>query len=243
MSIWTRIKAYFTERPDKRIESIATESAAQEDKYDSSPVVYDAPDTARLLVVSDLHWESDEDWSAFKEALTAEPDAVCLLGDIPPGDAEYLVSLVPEGIPILYVLGNHDQWHDYDGIACLTCVDGTQFALPDGTVIGGVSGAPRYKADPDWAMRNEDECKEVLDRLGHADILLSHESPWRMMAERSSHSGFQAITDYVASEKPALHIFGHHHWPEEKWRNGTKHICVFRCALISYPGGQVEQVF
>lgn len=182
-----------------------------------------------LFVISDLHVCFPEDMSAIESALkNCKYDCVLLLGDIFVEDVKHIASFID--MPCYYVLGNHDYWGQNDGIKNAVNLDGKTVTV-NGVRISGFSGCPRYKQG-NFAMRDEQEAKEILQSLGKTDILVSHESPFQMMNTNRSHSGFQAITDFLKEKRPKMHIFGHHHCRHEETVNGIREICVYKAALI-----------
>lgn len=185
----------------------------------------------RMIVIADLHACYYKDAMAIRTILkTEEYDCVLFLGDIHAGDIKSFVPCAG-GRPCLYVLGNHDEWHQNRGIDGLTDLDRKVVKIR-GVRIGGASGAPRYKQNPDFAMRTEEEIGKVLDGLGEVDILVTHESPYHLMSQNTAHGGYMAITDYLAKNDVPLHIFGHHHENYEEVIEGTREVCVYGCAMV-----------
>lgn len=220
---------------DVRQNETVQEPCAAKDKYSALP-------PARFLVLADLHRISPPEWEMFESAAARGADALLMLGDISTDDMRRAIHIC-EGIPALYVLGNHDRWEDYkDGIPGAEHLDGKIREIRD-VRIAGLSGAPVYK-DPDvWCMRDQEKAAEVSEGLAQADVLISHESPYHYMGTRSTHCGYEAISRYIRTFSPSMHIFGHHHDPHEGWYHGTKEVCVFKCALIRTDDGTVEQIF
>lgn len=186
-----------------------------------------------LFVVADLHTCHWEDMTAIQNALEKYSyDCVLFLGDIFMEDVKEIAfySIAPS----YYVLGNHDYWGQNERISGLTNIDGRVEDVYD-VRIGGLSGGPRYK-EGNFAMRTQEQAYDAIRKLGDTDILVTHESPYHLINTNSSHSGFQAITDYIEEKKPKLHIFGHHHIQEETQLGETREICVYKCAILSPDG-------
>lgn len=188
---------------------------------------------AKLLLVADLHNSFPEDMEAIRNAIEENPDAVFLMGDIYEEDAKKITEYA-NGIPTYYVLGNHDKQNQNEGIDGLKSLDG-QITEINGIRIGGVGGAPRYKPGK-YAMRSEEEVENVLSNLGDVDILISHESPYHFMSTNTSHSGYQAITKYLATHPTQVHFFGHHHWREVGIQAGVREYGIYKVALYTTDG-------
>lgn len=185
----------------------------------------------KMIVIADLHMCFFEDSQIIQSVLeTKKYDCVLFLGDIFASDIKKFVSCAG-GRPCLYVLGNHDEWQQNYDIDGLTDLDGDVVEIC-GVRIGGVSGAPRYKQDPNLCMRSEEEVANALRSLGAVDILVSHESPYHLLNKNFAHGGFQAITDYLRQYDVPLHIFGHHHINYDEVVDGTREVCVYGCSAV-----------
>lgn len=210
---------------------------AAEDEEDNAPLL----PPARILVVADLHlFFRDEMIQLKQNAHKYDYDCVLLLGDIMKDELREFVRMA-DGRPCLSVLGNHDVWGQNEGIEGLTNLDGKTVTV-NGIRISGAGGGPRYKGG-DWAMRTEEEMEEVLRGIEKTDILATHDSPFHLMQTNRSHSGFQAISDFIEKEKPAIHVFGHHHEQCIKKIGGTAELCVYQCALLQTNPLMVRRIF
>lgn len=185
-----------------------------------------------FLALADFHvaMVTENDWSVLEDMIVrARPDGVILLGDIFRKDAERIAKMA-KGIPCLYVLGNHDEWDQYDGIDGLQNLDGTVTEVC-GIRLAGISGAPRYNNDVKRAMRTQEEVLAAADTLPAADILVSHESPYHLLNPNHSHEGFLGITEYLSRHHTAVHLFGHHHIPHPvsgSGRRNLRNLCLSR---------------
>ena len=164
---------------------LKTDETPAKTPQEAQPVAIRAISPISMLVIADLHTCSREDLQSLKDAAEVETyGCVLFLGDIMRDD---ILSILPhtKGKPCLYVLGNHDRWDQNEGIPGLMNLDGKTVSVC-GVRISGVSGAPRYK-DGNFAMRTEEEMEAVLSRVGDTDILVSHESPWHLLATNTPH--------------------------------------------------------
>jgi len=186
-----------------------------------------------IVAVADLHSCFREDMEAIRNALEKyRHDCVLLLGDIFAEDVREISSCTPA--PCYYVLGNHDYWGQNNSVSRATDLDSVVVSV-NGIRIGGIGAGVKYKPG-NYAMRTQEEVYAATEKLGETDILISHESPYHLLNTNTSHSGFQAISDYVAEKKPKLHLFGHHHIREERMIGETKEVCIYQCAILSPDG-------
>lgn len=190
----------------------------------------------KILAISDLHWYTDTELAKIKNI---DFDVCVLLGDIPVN----VIRLMKEYIgnkPFLAVAGNHDDWNtpDLGGAANIhgQCMEhcGYNFA--------GFSGSARYKHG-DYPMFTQHESLKLGNKLQKADILLSHDSMYYLIGRDKPHSGLLGIDLYNLKNRVKLNICGHHHEATVKKRFGTTTVCVFRCALITFPDISVENIF
>lgn len=187
------------------------------------------PYNLRILAIADTHMTLREE--ALEKALNEHPIDVCiLLGDIYGTEIETILRLIPEGIPICGVLGNHDGWTllDFYEIPCLE----EQVVEVQGVRIVGLNGSLRYK-NTDSPMYMDKESVEVVSKLPAADLFISHDSP-KFLHNRHdmAHSGLLGVGHYCLSNQIPLNIHGHHHRNVTKvLPNGTTSIC---CHGICY---------
>ena len=192
--------------------------------------------TLRILAFADLHYWTLEE---IKKAAALEYDLCVLLGDIPTAAIAQIADAAGNK-PIFAVQGNHDTWEIFNELPVLD--------LHKKTVIfrdvrfAGFGGSVRYKKGP-YAMYTLKECISMLRSVPSADILLSHDCMHGLFEKEGVHSGLKGITKYIKRNKVKLNICGHHHQPCMKVKHGCTTVCVFRCAIITYPGIKVQQVF
>lgn len=190
----------------------------------------------KILAISDLHWYTDEELSQIKNL---DYDICVLLGDIPV-NAIRLIKEYVYNKPILAVAGNHDDWNtpELGGAENIheQCVERCGYSF------AGFSGSPRYKHG-DYPMFSQRESLKLGNKLQKADVLLSHDSMYHLIGNDKPHSGLLGIDLYNLKNRVKLNICGHHHTPIVKKRLGTTTVCVFRCALITFPDISVENIF
>ncbi len=190
----------------------------------------------RILAISDLHWYPDEELRKIKDV---DFDVCVLLGDIPFEAIRQIIAYT-DSKPVYAVAGNHDDWNtpELGGAEnvhgrCVECC-GYSFA--------GFSGSVRYKHG-DCPMFTQRESMKIGNKLEKADILLSHDSMYHLIGRDKPHSGLLGIDLYNLKNRVKLNICGHNHTPMVKKRFGTTTVCVFRCALITFPDISVENIF
>lgn len=198
--------------------------------------------TGRILAISDLHYIKDSEWNILSGYNYDAVIAVVMLGDISRTRAQSIRKIVPDNVPLLYVLGNHDRWNEYRGIANTYSLDGKAITV-GGIKMTGLSGSTRYKPAPELAMRSQKEAKKITRQLPAADILVTHVSPYHMISDDEAHEGYKAIDHYISNYVPAYHIFGHHHISHAEKYGSTTCICVFRCAEIDLTTGKRRLLF
>lgn len=190
----------------------------------------------KILAISDLHWYTDTELIKIKNV---DFDVCVLLGDIPV-TAIRLIKAYTANKSVLAVAGNHDDWNtpELGGAVNIhrQCVNRCGYSF------AGFSGSARYKHG-DYPMFTQRESLKVGRKLEKADILLSHDSMYHLIGRDKPHSGLLGIDLYNLKNRVKLNICGHHHEPSVKKRFGTTTVCVFRCALITFPDISVENIF
>lgn len=144
------------------------------------------------------------------------------------------------------VAGNHDLVSE---------VSSCPFFLPDGDVVSlgplyltcaAFSGGPRYKANPSYLLRGQDEALRAMERFPPVDILLAHEAGFHWLGDDAAHEGFLAIDDYLTRARPQWFLFGHHHislqFDARRFapQTETRCVCVYGAALIDFGSGSVD---
>lgn len=190
----------------------------------------------RILAFSDMHWYTDKELNRIQ---SLNYDLCVLLGDIPV-PAIKLIKRYVDDKPLLAVAGNHDDWNtpERGGAENIhrRCVTHC------GYTFAGISGSARYKQG-NYPMHTQRESMKIGKKLEKADILLSHDSMYHLISRDDAHAGLLGIDLYNLKNRVKLNLCGHHHTPAIGKRWGTTTICVFRCALISYPNMTVEGIF
>ncbi|MCM1270121.1 MAG: metallophosphoesterase family protein [Ruminococcus flavefaciens] len=190
----------------------------------------------KILAIADLHWYTDEELVKIKKV---DYDVCVLLGDIPL-NAIRLIKQYTNDKPMIAVAGNHDDWNtpELGGAEnihgqCMECC---------GYTFAGFSGSARYK-NGDYPMFTQFESLGLGAKLNKANILISHDSGYHLFGKDKPHSGLLGIDFYNLKNRVKLNVCGHHHTPTVKKRFGITTVCVFRCAIITFPDISVETVF
>ncbi len=147
-------------------------------------------------------------------------EAVVSCGDLPFAYLEYIVTFL--GVPVYYVLGNHDPAPDskeYPG-GC-TPIDGRLVDL-GGVTLAGLSGSPLYSYGPNqyterqmclksWALSARIWRKKLLgDRT--PVVFVSHSPPHGLGDQRDrAHAGFESFVGLIDRHEPRLWLHGHVH--------------------------------
>ncbi len=147
-------------------------------------------------------------------------DAVVSCGDLPFDYLEYIVTFL--GIPVYYVLGNHDPAHDggkHPG-GC-TPLDG-RVVDAGGVVLAGLSGSRFYSGGPNqytdrrmrWKTLGLSARIRGRELLGKPKptVFATHASPrGHGDAEDHAHIGFESFVGMVDKHRPAYWLHGHVH--------------------------------
>ena len=183
----------------------------------------------RMLCISDLHHYDEEE---IKSIQHMEYDVCFLLGDIPQ-IALYEIKKINTK-PLFGVCGNHDEW---DSLYAVSIKDIHCKTISIGNcTIAGFGGSHRYK-NGDYPMMTQNESIELTKLIPKADILISHDAPYKFFGKDTAHQGLKGISKYISKNKPKLNLCGHYH--NEKLR-GTyrkcKIQCIYQFKIIQYEG-------
>lgn len=199
-----------------------------------TPVV--SEDNIRILALADLHyWEPEE----LRKISDCKFDICVLLGDIPKNAIQNIVEFIGSK-PIFAVSGNHDTWNMFEGFPITDLHLKTDICRD--FLFSGFGGSVKYKNGP-YAMHTQEEGMELIKNLAPADILISHDSKYGLYGKTGPHEGLKGITEYIDQNKVRLNLCGHHHQACIKKENGCTTVCVYRCAVVTYPTITVKQVF
>ena len=190
----------------------------------------------RILVIADLHYWDKSELELIREL---DYDCCCLLGKIP----ETALNLIKQYVqtPLFGVLENHDALTTLSSCG-ITDVSGKSVAI-NGVTIAGLGGSHRYKPG-DYPMLTQEESVTAAAACPHGDILISHDTAFGIMKRRdTAHCGLKGISKYIKQNKPKLNICGHYHENVRRKFKRCDILCVYRCALVSFPEITVEVVF
>jgi Icc-related predicted phosphoesterase len=153
-------------------------------------------------------------------------DLVLACGDLPPYYLEYIREALE--VPLLYVLGNHDQGiYTADGgfklapTGCLN-IDGKVIDI-EGLLIAGLEGSMHYSDRGSHQYTEGDMRQKALwmspmlwwNRLLHGrflDILITHAPPFRIHdGTDRCHTGFKTFLRMMKIYRPRYLIHGHQH--------------------------------
>lgn len=192
----------------------------------------------RILAIADLH-----DWSKSELELIngLEYDCCCLLGDIPETALKIIKQLVHK--PLYGILGNHDDLNSLSRYG-ITDLNGKAVTV-NGVSIAGLSGSHRYK-NGDYPMLTQKESITAATVCPAADILISHDTAYHVMKQLdNAHCGLKGISRYISRSKSGLNICGHYHINSDKrlMYKGCDILCVYKCALVSFPENTAKIIF
>ena len=190
-----------------------------------------------ILIFSDLHNHIDKEIDKIKNI----PYDYCfILGDISVYNLKMILKYIDKQ-KIYAVLGNHDDLELLDKFG-IKNIHGTMINLNDIKIVG-FSGSFKYK-NSNTAMFNQKESIEIFKLLPAADILISHDTGYRLMNFKdSAHQGFKGITKYIEKHKPKLNLFGHYHRNTDFKYKNTKCICIYQCAILDTTDFSISHIF
>jgi hypothetical protein len=108
----------------------------------------------------------------------------------------------------------------------------------DGLRVAGVGGthAPTWYDKPASALirKGKDDKRrhfvreevEAVKAMRDLDVLLTHEAPRPFRAVGGHDAGKTPVNEMLASAKPKLHLFGHHHRFVEMTASGVRSVCL-----------------
>ncbi|CAN5892672.1 metallophosphoesterase family protein [soil metagenome] len=151
-------------------------------------------------------------------------EAVVSCGDLPFAYLEYIVTFL--GVPLYYVLGNHDPGPERPGYpgGC-TPLDGRVVEAGGeggGVVLAGLSGSPFYSGGHNqyterqmrrraWALSVRIRWRGLLGRP-KPWIFATHSPPFGLGdQEDMAHVGFKPFVDLIDRHQPPLWLHGHIH--------------------------------
>lgn len=190
----------------------------------------------RILIITDLHdWEISE----IELVQGLEYDCCCLLGDIPETALRIIKQRVQK--PTFGVLGNHDDLTTLSKCG-ITDLNGKTVTV-NGVVLAGIGGSHRYKLG-DYPMLTQEESIAAAAACPPGDILISHDTAFGVMKRRdTAHCGLKGISKYIKRNKPMLNICGHYHENVHRRFKRCDILCVYRCALVSFPDDTAKIIF
>ena len=190
----------------------------------------------RLLIISDCHHLTEDEAAKLADL---EYDLCFLLGDINETYLKMILRFVPKE-KTYGIHGNHDEHGLLESLGIANIHLKT--INHHGVTILGYEGSPRYKRGA-YVMKTQEEAQQDLKRAPSADILISHDGPYKLYSENLSHSGFLGITEYLNTHAVPINIHGHQHINSRKHHGNADIICIYRCALIELESSTVTHIF
>ena len=150
-------------------------------------------------------------------------EAVISCGDLPFDYLEYVLTFL--GVPLYYVLGNHDPAPDgpeYPG-GCIP-LDGEvmEIGTREKVVVAGLSGSPVYSYGPNqytagqmgrkaWSLSARIRCRTLVGRPAPT-VFVSHSPPFGLGdQEDKAHVGFEPFLKLIDRHQPSTWLHGHVH--------------------------------
>jgi len=141
-------------------------------------------------------------------------DLILSCGDLPPEYLSFLRGLF--GVPLYYVLGNHDIRHDSKPPEGCTNLNQRLVAF-EGMNILGLEGSRWYNGGPHQFKEHQMKwiittLRPTLWRRGGVDLVVTHAPPRFVQdAEDLCHRGFRSFRWLIDKYSPNYFIHGHIH--------------------------------
>jgi Icc-related predicted phosphoesterase len=182
-------------------------------------------------------------------------DAAISCGDLPFDYLEYVVTVL--GVPLFYVLGNHDPDERQQAPEGCTPLHGRVVDAGDGVVLAGLSGSQLYSNGPN--QFTEAQMRRQARRLGRhllwhrlrgrpaPGAFVTHSPPFGLGdREDQAHIGFESFLGLMDRHDPPLWLHGHVHLYglEEKAKRETsrKNARGGATRIVNVYGHQVLEV-
>lgn len=187
-----------------------------------------------MFCISDLHHFTDEELEAIEYM---EYDVCLLLGDIPQ-KALKIIKKANGSRPIYGICGNHDDWNSLEsvGIEDIHC----KVIEVNGIKIAGLGGSHRYKSG-DYAMLTQKESIEAVKSIPYADILISHDCPYKLFGKIVTHNGLKGISRYISKHRPQMNLCGHYHESMKGIYKKCRVECVYRFENIVFSSSALKR--
>jgi predicted phosphodiesterase len=176
----------------------------------------------RILALAD---NDDFKWAGPNEPV----DLVVSCGDV--YDSLILsASQLCSAPQVLAVKGNHDSAGRFP--SPIIDVHLRIVTLPNGFRVSGFNGCFRYKPIGHF-LYDQDEATRLLQQVGAADILITHNSPHGVHEiDDDVHQGFRGLSQYIRTHSPRLLVHGHQHVSQETLLYRTRVVGVYGHAFI-----------
>ena len=176
----------------------------------------------KVQIIADTHGSNIQ--------LRNDVDAIFLLGDNSGGWMWDLHAIKKRGIPVISVLGNHDEpetpaWYPWIEFPNYTEIGGFR--------IGCISGCIK-RINENCIGHTQDQYAALIKKLSPCDIILSHAPPSSLWADNGSynHQGIAALREYIEQENPLYCFTGHLHQQGGAWIGKTRCISVYPSIVI-----------
>lgn len=188
----------------------------------------------RVLVMSDLHDITYDEIDLNLVDRKDFYDMIVLLGDIDINTLKYIKYTISQnGLDkqIIGVEGNKDSIGDLQSVGIKNIH--MKFKTINNIKFGGFSGATDSGDSKKHPIFSQAEAYELLDGFKRCDILITHNSPKGIHDDHNiTHSGFDAINEYIKDKQPLMCIHGHQHINSISLLDNTYIVCVYGISII-----------
>lgn len=207
----------------------------------------------KVLAVSDIVEPALHGFGLKGYAAGVEAAVSC--GDLPFDYLEYIVTVL--GVPLFYVLGNHDPDAQKASPAGCTPLDGRVVDAGGGVLLAGLSGSPWYSGEPNQHTGGvmSFKARALSARVawsrargrGAPDAFVTHAPPFGLGdREDPAHVGFESFVGLIDRHAPPLWLHGHVHLygpaaleGRETQRGETRLVNVYGHRVLEIGGRKV----
>lgn len=202
----------------------------------------------RILVLADQ--ESKSLYEYYQPEKLEGVDLIIACGDLPREYLEFFATMTH--VPVLYVLGNHDHWHDRAKPGGCTCIEDDIFVYR-GVRFLGLGGSMRYHPQAS-RQYTEGQMKrrimglwwKLIQRRGF-DVLVTH-APAQDIHDLPDlpHKGFGCFRALLDQYHPHLFVHGHVHanyggFKRVDYYKDTMVVNAYDHYFIEYPDKKPEK--
>lgn len=169
-----------------------------------------------ILIFSDMHtYKPYKVQSILNDYSKKDLDIIFILGDMATG---YFYDIKDyfyyKNIPILCVLGNHDNYEVFNNFEYLINLHSKLYTKNSINILGIEGGLGMTCANTTNILHTHKDIVNIFENLKEKpDIMISHNSPYGInhSSYNNVHEGFIGIRKYLDNNKNTIVLHGHQH--------------------------------